>query len=929
METGHVGNLTVAQNRALMLLWKRFLDACETGPGRHKPPADPARSHNAAARANRHADTGFYSNANGTTARVSHASANGHHHQHTQAHTNPATFGQAGGERAFATRNRTLPEDDDVVADNFNDDDYYHPRRDSSSANFSPADDALLKKYHNITTSGSHIAKDDRIKDQMRGAVEAKEMNLFLQRHGGARLRKVFWEIVKGEHPDTVMLRYLRARRWNVDRALAVIGNIAAFRVENDVFGLVKRGEAELVKTVGGGKVYRNGIAYAWGATDSGLPICYIEVARHFASNQTQEELKQSIILFQEWLGILMPPPVSRKIVCFNMTGFGLRNMDWWCVFFLVKTMEMYWPETLERVYVHRAPWFFKPIWTILRPLLDPVVRDKVRFTTTAAELREYIPSEHLPRKTMAGGMDWHYKYPEPEEGENDIILDNEETSEQLRGAYYEHASNFERSTRALIRTYLQAPQRNIRTFKMNAFGSNTNLSVEEDEPEGADELRAQRDVHATRLRVAWLEWMPFTVAKAKYTRWSVFRPDGTILWTYPQPDGSIDYQIFGGGTSLPVLKQSLALIDEAQRQADQASAEARAASMPMSAGSRSARRGRKRDRNAVQKVLQGQDLEAIESSEPEDSANAPNAQIGLLPPSSSPKELSDTELLASPSPQQDSADETREGGVRQREASDTDDEFFDTSLGAAFSDGGHLTATSPMARLRSTSSAATFGVHRRNRAERTHSHGFDGDAASARAALGAEKAGTGWPSTPQRNGAPARPRRSRGRQASEMSSVFVAEPEEGAPDGERGGAQREAGHVAFAPAPPMPNGGSLDAPYGNIDEEVGRGSASVSHAQHSSSHANSRGGRGGEPPPELHSRLSSLQTQPTDPSSDPSPDGVADNNRSSTGTGTAVDSPYVPARKSMDPGTISFIPGLDGQDPIGQVVYDEDGVPH
>lgn len=96
---------------------------------------------------------------------------------------------------------------------------------------------------------------------------------------------------LQGEHPDALLLRILRARKWDVDRALGVLGSTAAFRVENDVAGINFGGEEEITKTKGGANVYRNGIAYVWGSTAIGEPIYYIEVGNHFGSSQTQEEL--------------------------------------------------------------------------------------------------------------------------------------------------------------------------------------------------------------------------------------------------------------------------------------------------------------------------------------------------------------------------------------------------------------------------------------------------------------------------------------------------------------------------------------------------------------------------------------------------------------------------------------------------------------
>lgn len=142
-----------------------------------------------------------------------------------------------------------------------------------------------------IDEHGSHIPKDDKVKDELKTMEEAKEMREFLEKYGGEKLREMFWDMVKGEHPDAVMLRFLRARKWDIDRAIAVIGSTAAFRADNNVKEINKGGELAFIKTRGAMNILKNGISYVYGATPAGEPIYLIEVGSHFSHNQTQEEL--------------------------------------------------------------------------------------------------------------------------------------------------------------------------------------------------------------------------------------------------------------------------------------------------------------------------------------------------------------------------------------------------------------------------------------------------------------------------------------------------------------------------------------------------------------------------------------------------------------------------------------------------------------
>lgn len=438
----------------------------------------------------------------------------------------------------------------------------HHTSASTSHENLQPAD----------RLDANAIPKDDKLKEHLRHLEESKDMQAFLLQHGGAALRREFWAIVKGEHPDAYMLRCLRARKWDVNRALAIIGSTCAFRVQYNISRIMKEAELGLIKTRGGYNIMNNGISYVRGATAAGEPVYFIEVGSHYSSNQTAEELKRGVILLQESLQMLMPPPVERKVVIFNLSNFGIRNMDWSVVLFMAKTMESFYPETLARVYVHGAPWIFKPIWSILRPLLDPVVRDKVHLTWKVEELQDHVPAEHLPKHTMNGKLDWSFSYPMPSEDENDIQNDTA-TAEELETAYRNACIEFEYATRALARAYgdaalSDAKGNGIRPKFGRAHKDAATLverwgdDDDDWEPEGVASLRANRDILATKVRVAWLKLKPYVVGTLRYDRLGVLDKEGVIRWTYDTVDGKHEEQVLGEGTSLSVLERNLAELD-------------------------------------------------------------------------------------------------------------------------------------------------------------------------------------------------------------------------------------------------------------------------------------------------------------------------------------------------------------------------------
>jgi hypothetical protein len=51
--------------------------------------------------------------------------------------------------------------------------------------------------------------------------------------------------------------------------------------------------------------------------------------------------------------------PDDKACLLFDMTGFGMRNMDFHLTRFIVEVFEARYPETLGRVLVHNAPFVF------------------------------------------------------------------------------------------------------------------------------------------------------------------------------------------------------------------------------------------------------------------------------------------------------------------------------------------------------------------------------------------------------------------------------------------------------------------------------------------------------------------------------------------------------------------------------------------
>ncbi|KAM0324532.1 hypothetical protein ACHAQA_007917 [Verticillium albo-atrum] len=331
-------------------------------------------------------------------------------------------------------------------------------------------------------------------------------------------LRATIWSMVKHDHPDALLLRFLRARKWDVDKALVMMISTMNWRltevhVDDDV---MKNGEAGAVADEKGANgdakklgadfmaQIRMGKSFLHGVDKVGRPICVVRVRLHKQGEQCEESLERYTVYIIETARMVLAPPVDTATIVFDMTGFSMANMDYTPVKFMIKCFEANYPESLGAVLVHKAPWVFQGIWKIIKGWLDPVVASKVHFTNNMKEMQEFIEPSRIT-KELEGQEDWEYKYVEPVPGENDRMKDTATRDKLLEG-------------RELLIQEWEAT-----TLRWIVTGGSA---------EGAA-VQAEREELAGKLRADYWAVDPYLRARSLYDRIGVIQDGGKINF-YP-----------------------------------------------------------------------------------------------------------------------------------------------------------------------------------------------------------------------------------------------------------------------------------------------------------------------------------------------------------------------------------------------------------
>lgn len=140
-------------------------------------------------------------------------------------------------------------------------------------------------------------------------------------------LRQTFWSMVKHDHPDALLLRFLRARKWDVEKALVMMISTMQWRlnemhVDDDI---IKNGElAALQHTGDDAKAKKNaedflvqlrmGKSYLHGVDVEGRPLCFVRARLHKAGEQTEESLERFTVYTIETARMLLRPPIDTAV---------------------------------------------------------------------------------------------------------------------------------------------------------------------------------------------------------------------------------------------------------------------------------------------------------------------------------------------------------------------------------------------------------------------------------------------------------------------------------------------------------------------------------------------------------------------------------------------------------------------------------------
>lgn len=148
--------------------------------------------------------------------------------------------------------------------------------------------------------------------------------------------------MVKHDHPDALLLRFLRARKWDVHAAevmaiSALHWRITDAKVDSDIMLKGEGGMAEDSVSATGKEMqmgkdfigqFKLGKSFVKGNDREGRPLCYIRVRKHRAGDYSEESLERYTVHTIETARMMLRTPVDTAVRLSLPFMYRVTNRD-------------------------------------------------------------------------------------------------------------------------------------------------------------------------------------------------------------------------------------------------------------------------------------------------------------------------------------------------------------------------------------------------------------------------------------------------------------------------------------------------------------------------------------------------------------------------------------------------------------------------
>ncbi|KAK4751565.1 hypothetical protein SAY87_005047 [Trapa incisa] len=217
------------------------------------------------------------------------------------------------------------------------------------------------------------------------------------------------YEIVHQGYPRETLVRFLKARDWNVARAHKMLIDSLKWRTQNDIKSILTRPivPADLYRAVRDTQLV--GLS---GFTRLGRPVIAIGVGLSTYDKASVNYYVQSHIQMNEYRDRVVLPYATKKygryigtcVKILDMTGLKLSALNQIKLLTTISTIDdLNYPEKTETYYIVNPPRIFSACWKVVNPLLQERTRRKIQVlhgcpTDELLKIMDYSSLPHFCR---------------------------------------------------------------------------------------------------------------------------------------------------------------------------------------------------------------------------------------------------------------------------------------------------------------------------------------------------------------------------------------------------------------------------------------------------------------------------------------------------------------------------------------------------
>ncbi|KAH1063075.1 hypothetical protein J1N35_028062 [Gossypium stocksii] len=242
---------------------------------------------------------------------------------------------------------------------------------------------------------------------------EAIKQFLSLMENVDEKMKNTFQNMHHG-YPTETLVRFLKARDWNVQKAHKMLIDCLQWRLQNDIDNILSKPiiPVDLYRAVRDSQLV--GVS---GCSKEGHPIIAVGIGLSTYDKASVNYYVQSHIQMNEYRDRVVLPTATEKygrhistcLKIFDMTGLKLSALNQIKLLSTIATIDdLNYPEKTGTYFIVNAPYIFSACWKAVKPLLQERTKRKIQVLQGCGrdellKIMDYSSLPHFCRKEGSG----------------------------------------------------------------------------------------------------------------------------------------------------------------------------------------------------------------------------------------------------------------------------------------------------------------------------------------------------------------------------------------------------------------------------------------------------------------------------------------------------------------------------------------------